>query len=379
VFGIANTSGVYTFYATLTLAMAAAVAGQTIEMFADVTETGAVTIAWKNGVNFNGNGHTYTHSYAAGDSNTINLPTVVTANISNWRVIRTGRANGTSTDYVFTVTDIGFGNNASTIIFNNVYMESTYGNSVFISTGAGLYQGSLYGKGYLFGVNTFSQCRDLTGESTTSSAGIYAVNNPTLYRCRGISVSGTGMNLVSATGVNCIGTSTSGTGIAGNPLYDCIGISVSGAGGGGLAYNSTFISTSGIGGDGLGGSNNTLISSSNNAADGFFGFTLENSKILSTSSYAARTRNSTLRNCIVTSNWNNAGGHAISEWITGGTRVLNCCLQVANASANCLNSAAGAISMSYASNVYQGSTTPVAANITQGIVNTQDNQGNILL
>jgi hypothetical protein len=187
------------------------------------------------------------------------------------------------------------------------------------------------------------------------------------------------MNLVAATGVNCIGTSTSGTGIVGNPLYDCIGISVSGAGGQGLAYNSTFISTSGIGGDGLGGSNNTLISSSSNAADGFFGFTLENSKILSTSSYAARTRNSTLRNCIVTSNWNNAGGHAISEWITGGTRVLNCCLQVANASANCLNSAAGAISMSYASNVYQGSTTPVAANITQGIVNTQDNQGNILL
>jgi hypothetical protein len=379
VFGIANTSGVYTFYATLTLAMAAATAGQTIEMFADVTETGAVTIAWKNGVNFNGNGHTYTHSYAAGDSNTINLPTAVTANISNWRVIRTGRANGTSTDYVFTVTDTGFGNNASTIIFNNVYMESTYGNSVFISMGAGLYQGSLYGKGYLFGVYTYSQCRDLTGESTTSSAGIYAINNPTLYRCRGISVSGTGVNLVAATGVNCIGTSTSGTGIAGNPLYDCIGISVSGAGGGGLAYNSTFISTSGIGGDGLSGSNNTLISSSSNGADGFFGFTLENSKILSTSSYAARTRNSTLRNCVVTSNWNNAGGHAVSEWLTGGTRVLNCCLQVANASANCLNSGAGAISMSYASNVYQGSTTPVGANITQAIVNTQDNQGNILL
>jgi hypothetical protein len=44
IWGIANTSGIYTYYTTLTLAMAAATAGQTIEMFADVVETGAVTV-----------------------------------------------------------------------------------------------------------------------------------------------------------------------------------------------------------------------------------------------------------------------------------------------------------------------------------------------
>ena len=60
VWGISNASGVYTYYATLTLAMAAATAGQTIEMFADVTETSPVTIAIGNGVTIQGNGHTYT-------------------------------------------------------------------------------------------------------------------------------------------------------------------------------------------------------------------------------------------------------------------------------------------------------------------------------
>jgi hypothetical protein len=42
VFGISNSSGVYTYYATLTLAMAAAVSGNVIEMFADFVETGSV-------------------------------------------------------------------------------------------------------------------------------------------------------------------------------------------------------------------------------------------------------------------------------------------------------------------------------------------------
>ena len=67
VFGIADTSGVYTFYATLTLAMAAATAGQTIEMFADVTESSVTSITLKNGVNINGNGHTYNYTAATGN------------------------------------------------------------------------------------------------------------------------------------------------------------------------------------------------------------------------------------------------------------------------------------------------------------------------
>ena len=40
---------------------------------------------------------------------------------------------------------------------------------------------------------------------------------------------------------------------------------------------------------------------------------------------------------------------------------------------------ASATTLNYANNSFKGSTTPVNANITQGIVNTQDNQGNILI
>ena len=65
VWGISNASGVYTYYATLTLAMAAATAGQTIEMFADVTATSVVTI--KPDIIIQGNGHTYTYSGNTGD------------------------------------------------------------------------------------------------------------------------------------------------------------------------------------------------------------------------------------------------------------------------------------------------------------------------
>ena len=64
IFGISDSAGTYTYYATFTLAMAAATSGQTIEMFTSVVETGAVTITLKDGVTINGNGHTYTVSNA---------------------------------------------------------------------------------------------------------------------------------------------------------------------------------------------------------------------------------------------------------------------------------------------------------------------------
>jgi len=58
--GIANTSGIYTYYSTLSAAMTAATSGQTVDLLTDVTETGSVTITLKAGVKINGNGYTYT-------------------------------------------------------------------------------------------------------------------------------------------------------------------------------------------------------------------------------------------------------------------------------------------------------------------------------
>jgi hypothetical protein len=56
---------------------------------------------------------------------------------------------------------------------------------------------------------------------------------------------------------------------------------------------------------------------------------------------------------------------------------MNNSLQAA-AGSNCIY-AATATNAVYANNVYHASTTPVNANVTQDLVNTQDNQGNILV
>ena len=83
-----------------------------------------------------------------------------------------------------------------------------------------------------------------------------------------------------------------------------------------------------------------------------------------------------LKNCTIINDWNNASGHGVPA--NSVLTVINCVIKVTNASANCL-SAGSAITMKYANNVFEGSTTAVNANITQGITNTQDNQGNILI
>ena len=60
ILGIASTGGNYTYYSTYTLAMTAAVAGETVEQFGNITETSNVTITIKDGVSINMNGYTYT-------------------------------------------------------------------------------------------------------------------------------------------------------------------------------------------------------------------------------------------------------------------------------------------------------------------------------
>ena len=62
--------------------------------------------------------------------------------------------------------------------------------------------------------------------------------------------------------------------------------------------------------------------------------------------------------------------------VKSGSVLVNSVLRVTASPANCIY-ASGAITLKYSGNQYISSTTPVNANITQGIVNTQDNYGNI--
>jgi hypothetical protein len=394
-FGIADSNGVYTYYSTFTLAMTAATAGQTIEMFADVVETGAVEITLKNGVNINGNGHTYTLN------NNGNIQAFKTANsvsiecsILNLNVIRTGSTGtqslnnalfiGTSTSGNIYLngsrfinsgsgSGIGIGGSSTISIYNaianantsfgSIYFESSSGarayNSIGISsTGAGI---NCYIGGDLY---------NCTGISSSGigidGAGATTAGNQ--YNCIGISTTNQGFTS-GLTSTNCIGRSVSGNGFStqtNSRTYSCIGISVSGRGvqnTGGIMYNFQGISSSNVG---------ILLQSTSSLA--------YNCYSVSDSSYSIwGWQGSRIYNSIIECRWNNAGGNGIqgiSGFIT--STIVNCLFRLSNSSAPYLNNGGTAQAISMRGNTYQGGAA-FNINLTQAIVSTEDNQGNIFL
>jgi hypothetical protein len=362
VFGISDSAGIYTYYTTFTLAMAAASSGDTIEMFADVEETGSVAITLKSGVKINGNGHTYTLS--VNDFTHAIICNTGTVEMFNIKIVRTGRANGLG----------GYALNCfgGTLRCQGVFMENTYGDCVM--DGTAIY--NLHAKGYLSGITILYQNAkhyDCIGESNGTGNGIFSTYQ---VNCVGIAVSGAGIG-GNGTVVNCKGISTSGTGASGQFLTGCIGVSTSGIGinPSSEGRNCIGISTSGEGGKGVF-YNSTLISSSNYGCGGTGSF-MYNSYAQSSSSIA--TLNTDIYNSTVRCLWNNTGGHCTMTFAPGNKEIINSILQVSNASAYCITGSVGS-TWKYSSNNFKGATTPVnTANITQGIINTSDSQGNILL
>ena len=395
IFGIANASGVYTYYATFTLAMAAATSGQTIVMFANVTETGAVEITLKNGVNINGNGHTYTLNNS-GTSNAFKVTNGISieCSIINLNVVRTGSTSsqsvnaclysGTSTSGNIYLTGSKFTNSgsgsgiaigsASTIsiydataiantAFGSIYIESSSGAKVYNSTGISTSQ---------VGINCYigGDLFNCTGISSSGigidGAGATTAGNQ--YNCTGISTTNTGLT-TGAISINCIGRSTSGNGISSispSKVHSCVGISVSNRGISNVSssiYNSQGISSSGVG---------FLIQTSTAI--------LYNCLSKSDSSYSIWGWNgSKVYNSIIECNWNNVGGNGIqgvSGFITN--TIVNCVFKLSNTSAPYLNNGGTAQAISMSGNTYQGGGA-FNVNLTQAIVAVQDTQGNIYL
>ncbi len=423
IFGISNSGGVYTYYSTLSLAMSAATAGQTIEMFADVTETGAVSVILKNGVNINGNGHTYTLSNTGTASCLIDNGVGVTASILNLslRRINATAASSTSTTCLLitgasniVLSGRQYGSNAYSVIINNsaakvsgVNASSDTGANasitVYNSAGqlsnsyaenlgnnAGMHAISNINGGFIlncvgvttslgYGISNTGVAQNCTGRSSGGGIGFY--NASQALNCSGYSSGGVGFYAyINTINENCSGWSSANIGFQVNGSINCKVMNCSGystASYGMYTYNG-FISNStawstvnyGLyqsnGGDGYGSIDNCVITADASAAL-FSNFAL----------------NTTISNCTIFSRYNNAAGHAI---VLGATLfsgppnvdVLKNTLIVSNASANCLYAAA-AYTSKYVSNVFKNATIPVNANITQLVVNTEDNQGNILI
>jgi len=395
-FGISNSSGVYTFYSTLRSAMTAATAGQTIEMFADVTETSGTAIDLKPGVTIQGNGHTYKHTSTTG--NTFNVTTTGTYNFMNINIKRNVTTPGASS-YIFACSPGGAFYQSYTLFFQGSYVEYTWSTSTGVTqiTGPAANASAMY----IDGIRAFAN-----GSGTMfASARIQTLKNSIIEN------SGTGgcFSSDNITGGSYIENShlktNSGTAAAfnyagqGDAIRNCTIITASGIGvAGGTAYDtSSFSSTnrafSGVNCFGCIGStgsgtvyytgsafNSTGVSSTGYVLTPFFTLSsFYNCSLYSAGNIAVYDTgySAALYNCSIISGYNNAAGHAIS--LAGaGVVVTNCYVSVVNSSANCLKGTS-AITAKYSNNTFAGATTPVNANVTQGVTNTQDNQGNITL
>jgi hypothetical protein len=389
IWGISNANGVYTYYATLTLAMAAATAGTTIELFADVTETGSTSVSLKPGVTISGNGHTYTHTNAT--NNTFDLTTTGTYTFLNFNIKRTVTApvagavifgnvgavfyqvyslilKGGYIEYNWTVTSGNLGGlyastNAGTYNFDginissnsNTYISSVNGiirNSTFENTGTGgcistanaaISLENLYLKtvsGTCLFMNYGAQSIRNSTAITTSGWGIAGQSGASAYDC--YAFSNTGRAFIGVTAFGCTGQTSTG-----NAYYQC------------NTYNCNGRSTTGY----------TIVpffNLSNNYNGSFYS---SGASVAYSTTYTTNFYNSSIitdsGNAIVAGNAYSAIPTYINNFIKAGA-AANYCIST------------GAITVRYSGNNFAVSTTPVTPATIQGIINTSDNQGNIL-
>lgn len=368
IFGISDSAGTYTYYTTLTLAMIAAVSGDTIEMFADVEETSSVTITLKDGVKINGNGHTYTLS-VNDTTNAFTYSTVGTIELFNLKVLRTGRTAGTGTGYC-----LYFDNSSAIIKCNGVTFENDFGVGC-------------RGRGKIYGAKTFAYLNafqdssgscsvyDCYGESTGTGVGIAC--NGYVSNSTGIAVSSTGIQATNGTVVNCVGISTSGYGIYGN-ASNSVGISNSNSG----LHTGNYKACTGISVSSYGAYRATLTNCTILSTSGIASYenSIYNCYVQTNANVATWIRDNTeIKSCNIVNNYNAVTGHGTSSAVVRtGIKIHNTTIKVANTSAYCINSYPNC-TVSYLNNSFQGATTPVnMTNVIQTTTNTSDSQGNIL-
>lgn len=398
VWGISNASGVYTYYATLTLAMAAATAGQTVEMFADVTATSVVTI--KPDVIIQGNGHTYTYSGNTGDVfATLAGAGVFTYYFSNLTIKRANTA--TSAGVIFS----GDGTAYTTAInfkFSSVYIiytTTTGVASIITTTGFGIYGWSFDGVDVIgnsssslfpgsFAVSNIKNSRI----ENTGAGGCITTPNITggcsYENCYIKTNSGVGIfcNYPSDVIRNCTGISSTGVafgGQSGASAYDCFAFSnTSTAFNGLICYNCTGQTTTGNAFYGVTGYNCTGRSTTGYTVFSFPGMSkFYNSSLYSSGNITvySNTYGASFYNCSIITDYNNAAGHAISIGPSSGNPAfVNNYIQVANASANCIVGSTPFTGV-VTNCVFKGATTPINANVTLSAVTINTTYNNITI
>jgi hypothetical protein len=358
-FGISDL-GVYTYYNTLQDAVDAASGAQVIEVFGDYTEVMPVTITLKDGININGNGYTY-----RANDGTVNAFYGDAVNVKIY-------------NYNITVTEL---KEYPTLFASAFLLENS---SVIDFTGSEIYAVAETGQFEALAIRLF--------DSEIQNLRLIAVGDGTV----GISTSETPStrSVIRSCYVKAAADGLSGGAVVYDSVFDnggttqCYEIYNSTVKANSAALLATNIyNTSAYSVDGTGiicyekafnsvGYSVNNIGGVNTGSDVVY----ENCSFISENNIAfSGNTNTSFKNCNFTSEKNAVDGHAASVSDFGGTIIefLNCTFEVANAGANCIFGD-NAITIKYSNNSFKGATTPVHANITQGIINTSDSQGNIV-
>ena len=397
--GISNSSGVYTYYNTLSASIAAATSGQVIEMFADVTATSVAPL--KPNVTIQGNGHTYTYSGNTGDVfvtpagagtytyyfNNININRTNTATSTGAIFAGDGTGFTTALNFKCTATRVTYTTTTGTApIFRPTGSFGIYGCSfdnidVIGNTSGTLFDGS-------FAVNNIKNSRiENTGtggciSTPNITGGCFHENNYIK------TVSGTGIfcNYASDVIRNCTGISSTGVafgGQSGASAYDCFAFSNTSAAFNGLiCYNCTGQTTTGNAFSSTTGYNCTGRSTTGYTVRAFLGMSkFYNSSFYSSGNIAVYDNiyGASFYNCSIITDYNNAAGHAVSIGPSSGNPAfVNNYIQVANASANCIVGST-AFTGVVTNCVFKGATTPINANVTLSAVTINTTYNNITI
>jgi hypothetical protein len=399
IIGIADGSGGYTYYASLSLAFASATSGDTIIFFDDYTETSGTSINLVNGVDVNLNGHSYTLS-SADATNMFTSSVGAQVTFYNGKIIRTnavptnnitGLCFYLSRDTILTLESVEvIGSSDAVIITNlsgntNVQViggifrggSSTYSRAISFTNEATLInlvcflsqpfildnsklidsviQNSSTGASndalQLATTSLVANCYVEHTESTNTSDTIQVASNSFLRNC-------TSINKGSGIAIDCSGAE----------IYDCYGESLSG--------NAIRLLSNSFG-------KNCSAVSRNNTSNAYYidSSELQNSSGIndSDSRVVFLVRDAIIFNCSFTTNGVATSGQVIFIQATD-CKISKCTLSVGNANKDGIdgNNGVTAQIVDVMGNMSSGQLINTT-NVTNSQVNNQDGFGNILL
>ena len=402
-FGIADSSGAYTYYDDFQTALNAASSGDTVEMFANVTVATTSTLLLIDGVNINMNGFKYENTEAT-NTDMVRLPSSATVIIYNGYFKRSGGTNGVTGNVTL---DANPSTN-SKLYLRGVTFENTISTCLYIK-GALVEGGTFIGNGASYSTLTDGPSTRMIGTTFIgTSSGHVGVNSTTLINCTSYANSGMAFYVGAGTLMNCVGESISGVGIrastGNNILTNCTGASASNYGMR-IGGNTSSIFTKAKGCIGFSSTNygmyienfaevRNCAAHSSSLSGGFIkagiiGTTHNKPRVYSStfSSEGARGANADasvqIFNCDFISKYDNANGHGLTTSnVTGSSDpsiLSGCTFQVENASANGFKNTIAGYETKIAACKFHGMTTSINDVNSNQMSNTPDTYNNILI